>query len=75
MEQNRYLTVYDYGMGGVWTFILAPSADAITEKYPQLEVVSEPPPWMVEEGIEKTRVVHLDDADDPFLAALRTEVD
>ena len=72
MTESRYLTVYDYGMGGVWTFIIAPSPDAITEKYPQLAIVSEPPPWMVERGVEKTRVLRLDDADDPFLASLRS---
>lgn len=68
---ERYLTLYDYGTGGVWTFIIAPSPEAITEKYPQLQIVSEPPEWMVESGIEEINTVSLDDADDPFLAALR----
>jgi hypothetical protein len=73
VRERQYLTVYDYGMRGVWTFIVAPSPDAITEEYPELEVVPEPPQWMIEHGIKKTRVVHLSDVDDSFLAALRAE--
>jgi hypothetical protein len=73
LVESAYLTAYDYGQGGVWTFIVAESPEAIREKYPQLEIVAEPPPWMLEHGVEKIRTVHISDSEDPFLAALRDE--
>jgi hypothetical protein len=47
--------------------------EAIRERYPQLEIVEEPPPWMLEHGVEKIRTIHISDSEDPFLAALRDE--
>ncbi|HEU4427751.1 MAG TPA: hypothetical protein VFT98_03270 [Myxococcota bacterium] len=44
--KQKYLTVYDYGTGGVWAFILAESPREIVERYPELTVVSEIPGWM-----------------------------
>jgi hypothetical protein len=72
---NRpFLTVYDYGQGGVWIVLLANSADEIAEKYPQLRVVDHPPPTMSPEelrDIETRRTLDIDDTADPFLASLR----
>lgn len=35
---RAYLAVLDYGMGSSWAFITAPSAQAIRDRYPALEV-------------------------------------
>jgi len=40
-EKRRYLTLYDYKTGGVWTFIYARSADEILVKYPELRIMDE----------------------------------
>jgi len=46
--KQRYLVCYDYGQGGVWAYIAATSPEKITDKYPQLTVVTERPPWMTD---------------------------
>ena len=73
MKQS-FLTVYDYGQGGVWRVLLADSADEVVSKYPQLTVFPEPPPWMSAEtlsDIEIRSTFDIDDQDDPFLEGLR----
>ncbi|HYT30412.1 MAG TPA: hypothetical protein VEN82_06510 [Actinomycetota bacterium] len=42
----RFLCCYDYGMGGVWCYIEAASAERLRELYPELTVVKDPPAWM-----------------------------
>lgn len=46
--KQRYLAVYDYGMGGIWAFIFAESPQQIVERYPELKVVSESPAWITD---------------------------
>jgi hypothetical protein len=38
MTQREYLVAYGYGMGGLWAVMLAPSAEAITAVYPDLDI-------------------------------------
>jgi hypothetical protein len=38
-DLNRYLIVYDYGMGALWGYVLASSAEEITDRYPEVQVV------------------------------------
>lgn len=47
--KTRHLVVYDYGQGGRWAFILADSAQAITQRYPELRVITERPTWMTDD--------------------------
>ena len=73
MKQS-FLTVYDYGQGGVWRVLLADSADEVVSRYPELKVLAEPPPWMSAEelyDIEARSTLDIDDQDDPFLESLR----
>jgi hypothetical protein len=66
--------VYDYGQGGVWLVLLADSEDQITDRYPELQIVENPPPSMSKdelEGIRARRTLDIDDETDPFLASLR----
>ena len=44
--KSRYLVVYDYGMGGVWAYVMARSADEIVSRFPELQLVHERPGWM-----------------------------
>lgn len=74
MQQQPFLTVYDYGQGGVWRVLLAESEAEIDTKYPELQVLAEPPDWMTLEQLEDIKAratVDIDDSDDPFLASLR----
>ncbi len=52
---SEYLVVYDYGMGGLWGVLLAPSEVAIKAKYPELRIASERPAWMTEEAFQRLR--------------------
>jgi len=72
--KQPFLTVYDYGQGGVWQVLRAESEAEIASKYPELQVFTEPPDWMSAEKVEEIkarRTVDIDDIDDPFLASLR----
>jgi hypothetical protein len=65
---GHYLVCYDYGMGGLWWFIKAESADAIRHASPELSVFEEVPSWMLDQHwshIEK------DDLASPKSEALR----
>jgi len=47
--KQRYLVLYDYGQGGVWAYVLAPSKGDIRRLFPELTIVDEIPAWMNEE--------------------------
>ena len=53
--RREFLTVYDYGQGGVWTLLLADSAHQIRDRYPELKVVTHPPGTMTDEELERIR--------------------
>jgi hypothetical protein len=46
MQKKLFLTVYDYGMGGIWVVISAHTEKQITVKYPLFTVMSTRPDWM-----------------------------
>jgi hypothetical protein len=52
---ESFLVVFDYGQGGLWAYVRADSADAITRKYPELQVFRRPPDWMAPDLQEKLR--------------------
>jgi hypothetical protein len=43
---REFIVVYDYGMGGVWAVILAPSRSILESAYPELVVFDERPGWI-----------------------------
>jgi hypothetical protein len=51
-QDRPFLVVYDYGTGGLWGVLMAPSKAAIEERYPELGIVNEPPHWMTDERYE-----------------------
>jgi len=69
---HEFLVAYDYGMGGLWAILMAPSADAITEKYPELGVAAKRPPWMGDDRYEQLRSdpLWLDDPPSGILKAV-----
>jgi hypothetical protein len=48
-QKRPFLVAYDYGMGGLWGVMLAHDEQEIAERYPELIVVHERPPWMTDE--------------------------
>ena len=39
-SESDFLIAYDYGMGGLWGILIAPSAAAILAKYPELALLT-----------------------------------
>ena len=54
-SDEPFLVCYDYGTGGLWGVLMAPSVAAITGKYPELHIADEPPSWM---DRERLRALH-----------------
>ena len=48
-----FLVAYDYGGGGLWAVLMAPSIQAIADKYPELAVVRDRPTWMTADDYEE----------------------
>jgi hypothetical protein len=65
-----YLVCHDYGMGGLWWWIVAPSADAIRDRYRDVSVFDEPPSWWDDEMDRQTPRYELDDEPDSALKLL-----
>ncbi len=47
--KHSFLVAYDYGTGGLWGVMRAHSVDEILERYPELDVLMQPPVWMDED--------------------------
>jgi hypothetical protein len=69
---KEFLVAYDYGMGGLWAILMAPSQEAIAAKYPELAVAPERPNWMDDQRYEDLRgePLWLDDPPSGILDAL-----
>jgi hypothetical protein len=48
-----YLVAYDYGGGGLWAILMAPSSVAIAGKYPELTIADDRPTWMSADRYEE----------------------
>ena len=69
--KKKFLTVYDYGMGGVWRYIRADSAKDVLDKYPKLEVLHREPDWFTDESRRLTETNDINDPPDIFLRRMR----
>jgi len=68
-----FLACYDYGMGGLWWRIQAPSADAIRAAMPQLTVFETEPDWWSSSPVNIVREYRLGDRLDEDLSKLLSE--
>jgi hypothetical protein len=75
VQKTRYLSVYDYGQGGIWLYLIARSPEEITAKYPELQVVSEHPDWLKGDHLRnvEARTFDIDDAPAGWLETLVKE--
>jgi len=51
--KRPFLAVDDYGMGGIWLYIDARSAEEIERVYPELKVFPEPPEFLPPDQLER----------------------
>jgi hypothetical protein len=72
--KSRFLTVYDYSTGGVWSFVLARTAKESEETFRDLKVVETVPAWLDDDeraNIEKDMLFDIDDIkSDDWIARL-----
>jgi hypothetical protein len=74
VADHTYLVAYDYGIGALWAVVIAPSPEAIVEKYSELKVVPERPQWMDEERYQQLLSERLWLDDEPPQGMLRAVV-
>jgi hypothetical protein len=65
--KQKFLTVYDYGTGGVWQFVHARNKEEILDKFTKLQIVDVIPGWMDEKEIKRTRSYDIDEPPDEYL--------
>lgn len=46
MAEREYFMVDDYGMGGIWAVVSAPSKATVEKTYPGLVVFEQRPAWV-----------------------------
>jgi hypothetical protein len=64
----KFLVSYDYGMGGVWAIIVAPTAEAILDAYPEVQIVNDRPDWMDADQYERLPTLRVDQPPTGLLA-------
>jgi len=69
-SDRPFLVCYDYGMGGLWWWIEAVSAESITAKYKDVTVFEDVPDWWHSEIDQATPRRLLGDPSDEALARL-----
>ena len=74
LRDGEFLVCYDYGMGGLWGVLIAPSESAIREKYPELLIAEGLPKWMDEAMLAEKREVPLWLDDEPPQGLLKALV-
>ena len=75
LSQHEFLVAYDYGMGGLWGVVIAPSVGDILGKYPELVIADSLPSWMSEEDLQRMRAKPLSLDDEPPQGLLSVVID
>ena len=55
MSDSEFLLVYDYGTGGIWGVVTAPSRSDVENAYPGLVVFEERPDWVDDAQYERIK--------------------
>ena len=59
LGEHEFLIAYDYGMGGLWGVVIAPSASDVLARYPEVVIADSLPSWMSEEELRRYRAAPL----------------
>ena len=70
-SKQPFLTVYDYGGGGVWFILRSPDKKSIQRKYPILDVLDERPRWMNDDHYARIAERNFYDIDDEAAGVLQ----
>lgn len=70
-EKARFLCRSGLEAQPGWFWLRATTPQQIKERFPDVEVASQPPPWLTEAELGSLRDVDIDDLDDDLLLALR----
>ncbi len=62
--KRKFLVVHDYGTGGLWCVMAARSEAEIAEKFPELKVIEDRPPWMNDDEYRRIEIGSSFDIDD-----------
>jgi hypothetical protein len=74
-RRRRFLTAFDYGMGAVYEYVLADSAEDIVKRFaPDATVLTTPPPWLAVSDLVTLPVEDIDD-ETGFLGSLFEELE
>ena len=65
MSKTKFITIYEYGSGGIWQYVYANSQEQITAKYPKLSVLEEEPEWFAERILSAGKLREYDIEDEP----------
>ena len=74
LNEGEFLVCYDYGTGGLWGVLIAPSEAAIRVKYPDLIIADSLPKWMDEAELATRRETPFWLDDEPPQGLLRALV-
>ena len=75
LKPGEYLVCYELPrMSGRWGILIAPSAEAIREKFPELLIADSLPAWMSEENLARKRETPLWLDDEPSQGLLHALV-
>lgn len=74
LRAGEFLVCYDYGTGGLWGVLIAPTGAAINAKYPELLITNSLPKWMDENELATRRETPLWLDDEPPQGLLRALV-
>ncbi len=52
-QKRKFLVMEDYGMGGIWAYVLAESEEQIQNKFLEVEVFAKPPARWTKEKLAR----------------------
>jgi hypothetical protein len=73
--KREYFVLYDYGQGGLWTIVVADSAEQIRRRLPEVMVFDAPPASLSTEAVDAIRAQGLQSIDANPLSGWLADLD
>jgi|GEM_PF-5972837 len=70
--KQKILTYIDYGMGGIFIWVLAESREQLSNRFPKLQILDGPPTWMNHAQVTKLESKQVYDIDSEELVKIAT---
>lgn len=68
--KKKFLTVFDYGTGGIWQYVYAESKEQIEQKFREITVLETPPDWWADRPMDVKREYDIDGPLDDFMSRM-----